>query len=109
MSRGSSTGRPCPGAAADDPSQIGVASSQMDGKTLESGSVLQNTLPIWPFMCWIYAASLLIISLDGMDLTTSLTTAIAATINNIGPGLELVGPMGNFDCFSFLSKIVMIF
>ena len=80
---------------------------QMDGKTLESG-VLQNTFAYLAIYVLIYAASLLIISLDGMDLTTSFT-AIAATINNIGPGLELVGPMGNFDCFSFLSKIVMIF
>ena len=80
---------------------------QMDGKTLESG-VLQKTFAYLAIYVLIYAASLLIISLDGMDLTTSFT-AIAATINNIGPGLELVGPMGNFDCFSFLSKIVMIF
>ena len=81
---------------------------QMDGKTLESG-VLQNTFAYLAIYVLIYAASLLIISLDGMDLTTSFT-AIAATINNIGPVfLSLVGPMGNFDCFSFLSKIVMIF
>ena len=56
----------------------------------------------------VFAVSLLIVSLDGLDLTTNFT-AIAATFNNIGPGLELVGPTGTFDCSSFLSKIVMIF
>ena len=34
---------------------------------------------------------------------------MAATLNNIGPGLELVGPTGNFNMFSCLSKIVLIF
>ena len=80
---------------------------QMDGKTLESG-VLQNTFAYLAIYALIYAASLLVVSLDGLDLTTNFT-AIAATINNIGPGLELVGPIGNYDCFSFLSKVVMIF
>ncbi len=80
---------------------------QMDGKTIENG-VLQNTFAYLAIYVLIFAASLLIVSLDGLDLTTNFT-AIAATINNIGPGLELVGPVGNFDCFSFLSKIVMIF
>ena len=56
----------------------------------------------------IFAASLLLINLDGKDLVTNFT-AVAATINNIGPGLELVGPTGNFAFFSPLSKIVLIF
>lgn len=56
----------------------------------------------------IYAASLLLLSLDGLDLTTNFT-AIAATINNIGPGLSLVGPSGNFDVYGWLSKWVLMF
>ena len=54
----------------------------------------------------IFVSSFLIISLDNYDFTTNFT-AIAATINNIGPGLELVGPTGNFSLFSNLSKVVM--
>ena len=34
---------------------------------------------------------------------------MAATLNNIGPGLELVGPTGNFTVFSSFSKLVLIF
>lgn len=56
----------------------------------------------------IFVASLLLISLDEKDLVTNFT-AIAATINNIGPGLNIVGPAGNFSSFSVLSKFVMIF
>ena len=80
---------------------------QMDGKTVESG-VLQNTFAYLAVYVLLFAVSLLIISLDNLDLTSNFT-AIAATFNNIGPGLGLVGPTGNFDCYSFLSKVVMIF
>ncbi len=56
----------------------------------------------------IFCGSVLILSLDNFDMTTNFT-AVAATLNNIGPGLEIVGPMGNFSSFSYLSKLVMIF
>lgn len=56
----------------------------------------------------VFLISLLIISLDGYDVTTSFT-AIVATINNIGPGLGEVGPAGNYAFFSWWSKLVLIF
>ena len=56
----------------------------------------------------IFITSLLIISMEGFDLTTNFTS-IAATINNIGPGLGMVGPVGSFAEFSILSKLVFIF
>ncbi len=52
--------------------------------------------------------SMLIISIDGFSVETNLT-AVLATFNNIGPGLDMVGPTGNFAAFSDLSKLVMIF
>ncbi len=45
----------------------------------------------------------------GMDVMTTNFTAVAATINNIGPGLDMVGPAGNFAFFSPLSKLVLTF
>ena len=45
---------------------------------------------------------------DDFDLTTNFT-AVAATFNNIGPGLELVGPTGNFGMFSWFSKLILTF
>ena len=56
----------------------------------------------------VFLVSLLVLSLDGFDLETSFT-AVAATINNIGPGLGEVGASGNFSAFSPLSKFVMMF
>lgn len=57
---------------------------------------------------FILMFSILIISLDNFDFLTNFT-AIASTLNNIGPGLGLVGPTGNFGMYSDLSKIVMVF
>lgn len=56
----------------------------------------------------IFSASVLILSMENYDFITNFS-AVAATLNNIGPGLELVGPTGNFAFFSDLSKSVMIF
>jgi trk system potassium uptake protein TrkH len=53
---------------------------------------------------FLFIIATLVISIEGKDLVTNFT-AVAATINNIGPGLEIVGPMGNFSSFSNLSKI----
>ncbi len=57
---------------------------------------------------FIYAGSVFLISIDNFDMTTNFT-AVAATINNIGPGLELVGPTQNFSIYSNFSKIILIF
>ena len=56
----------------------------------------------------IFAFSVLLIGFNNYDLTTNFT-AVAATLNNIGPGLELVGPAENFSMFSYFSKSVLIF
>lgn len=56
----------------------------------------------------IYILSLLLISLDNLDFTTNFS-AVAATLNNIGPGLNLVGPAENFSVFSQPAKYVLMF
>ncbi|HAP33726.1 MAG TPA: potassium transporter KefA, partial [Lachnospiraceae bacterium] len=56
----------------------------------------------------VYVVSLLLISFEGMGITTEFT-AIAATINNIGPGFDAVGPTGNYSSFGSFSKIVLSF
>ena len=56
----------------------------------------------------IFIFSILLVSLDNKDLITNFT-AVAATLNNIGPGLGDVGPLGNFSGFSNFSKLVMTF
>lgn len=54
----------------------------------------------------IVGASVLLVSLDNMDFQTTIT-AVFACINNIGPGLGMVGPIGNYFEFSILSKLVL--
>ncbi len=56
----------------------------------------------------IFICSFLVLSLENNDLVTTFT-AVTATLNNIGPGLENVGPTANYMFFSIPSKIVMIF
>ena len=45
-------------------------------------------------------------ALDNFTFGTTFT-AVVACISNIGPGLEMVGPMGNFSAFSGLSKLIL--
>ena len=56
----------------------------------------------------VFICSLIIVSFDKFNFTECFT-AVTATLNNIGPGLERIGPLGNFAEFSPLSKIVLIF
>lgn len=56
----------------------------------------------------IFFISLLIVSTGGLDFTSNIT-AVIACINNVGPGLGVVGPAGNFSSLSSLSKLVLSF
>jgi len=56
----------------------------------------------------IFMTSLVLLSFDDHSFTTNFT-AVLATLNNIGPGLEAVGPTQNFAFFSIPSKLILIF
>ncbi len=77
----------------------------MDGKPIGRETIqgVQGYMMVYFFVTVI---SMLLVSLDNFDLTTTIT-AVEATLNNIGPGLNLVGPTENFALFSPLSKIVL--
>ncbi len=53
-------------------------------------------------------ASAFLISVDNLDFTTNFTAALTS-LSNMGPGFELVGPMGSFSVFSPFSKLVLMF
>lgn len=56
----------------------------------------------------IFVISTIIISLEGLDIV-STSSAVAATLGNIGPGLGVVGPASNFGAFSSASKVLFSF
>ena len=87
------------------PQNVGVLS--MDGKPVPH-AVVRSTNVFMVAYVLIFFASLLLISFDNYNFATSFT-AVAATLNNIGPGLELVGPAENFSLFSAPAKLVLIF
>lgn len=83
-----------------------VKKIRFEGRAVEH-EVLRSINVFFITYAMIYAFSLLMISLDNFDFTTNFT-AVAATLNNIGPGLNVVGPAGNFGEYSVLSKFVLI-
>ena len=84
-----------------------ISKIKMDGKPVEHEVVRSINVFLIAYLL-IYAVSILIVSLDNFDFTTTFTS-VAATINNIGPGLDLVGPAANFGILSVPSKLVLIF
>lgn len=80
---------------------------RFEGKKVEH-NVLRSINTYFAAYMLIFVVSVLIICLNNFDLITNFT-AVAATLNNIGPGLSLVGPMGHFGDFNTLSKLVLSF
>ena len=78
-----------------------------NGQLMEEG-VLSNINTYLSAYVIIIIVSFLLISLDGFSTTTNFS-AVLACFNNIGPGLEAVGPTCNFSGYSVLSKLVLIF
>ncbi len=84
-----------------------VKKIKIDGKPVEHEIVRSINVYFITFMI-IFTLSVFAISFEGKDLVTNFT-AVAATINNIGPGLELVGPTQNFSIFTPFSKFILMF
>ncbi|MBQ4526717.1 MAG: TrkH family potassium uptake protein [Clostridia bacterium] len=79
---------------------------KMNGRVVEHETVRSVNVFMVAYLI-IFMLSILLISLDGMGFETNFTS-VAATINNIGPGLADVGPASNFSCFSPFSTIILI-
>lgn len=79
---------------------------RLNGRMI-SEKVLETTNTYLVAYGVIVILSFLLISIDGLSLTTNLS-AVSACFNNIGPGFEAVGPSCNFSVYSGFSKIVLI-
>lgn len=84
-----------------------ISKVKIEGKVVEHEIVRATNVYIITFVI-IFTISVLAVSIEGKDLVTNFT-AVAATINNIGPGLELVGPTQNFGSFTVFSKFILMF
>ena len=84
-----------------------VESIRFDGRIMEEDTI--NTCLVYlTVYCLITIFSVVLVSLDNFPFETNVTGVIAC-INNIGPGLGMVGPAGNFAAFSWFSKLVLSF
>jgi len=87
----------------------------IDGRPVEREVIRTVNAYIITFVL-IFASSIILLSFDpyeyvlqdGSKLVTNFT-AVTTTLNNVGPGLDMVGPTQNFAFFSPLSKLVLIF
>ena len=84
-----------------------VKKIKLDGHSVPH-EVMRSTNVFMAVYIVILLVSVLLIGVDEYDFTTNFTSVVA-TLNNIGPGLELVGPTQNFGHFSAFSKLVLMF
>ena len=78
-----------------------------DGMVISEEVAKATTLYLVTYIA-LLLISWLIISFDGMSIETNLS-AVFACLNNIGPGLSMVGPAENFGVFSDFSKYILMF
>lgn len=82
-----------------------VSRVKLEGRSVDNDIISGIFIFFFAYIA-VMGAAILIVSLDNFDFMTTFS-AVLATISNIGPGFEVVGPMGNFASFSVLSKIVL--
>ena len=78
-----------------------------NGQTVDE-KILDNTNAYFAVYVMIIFVVFAVISLDGFSIGTNFS-AVLCTFNNIGPGMEAVGPTCNFSAYSDLSKVVLSF
>ncbi|MCI8802433.1 MAG: TrkH family potassium uptake protein [Oscillibacter sp.] len=84
-----------------------VSTTRFEGKALSDPQVRSVHVFLTVYLL-VFTVSFLLLSLEQFDIVTTFT-ALTACINNIGPGLEMVGPTGNFSQFSWASKLLLSF
>jgi len=78
---------------------------KLDGKVVDQTTLHTVMVFIGAYLSMLLAGSLLV-AVDNFSFGTTFT-AVLSCLSNIGPGLEMVGPMGNFAPFSAFSKVVL--
>lgn len=84
-----------------------VKKTTFNGHKVEHEVVRAINVFMVAYAC-VFAVSVLIVSFDGFGLVTSFSSVLSA-LGNIGPGLDMTGPAGNYSQYSYLSKAVLMF
>lgn len=84
-----------------------VRKIRMDGRSVEHEVTRASNVFLVIYFV-VLLLSTLLISVDEYNFTTNFTAVVSA-LNNIGPGLDLVGPTQNFSIFSAFSKFILMF
>ena len=82
-----------------------VTRVQLDGKRVDTAGLKAVSTFFTSFMLLLIIGSFLV-SLDGYDMATNFS-AVLSSLSNIGPGMSLIGPTGNYNIFSYGSKLVL--
>ena len=82
-----------------------VKAVRNNGSVVEE-RVLSGTSAYLSAYVLIVFVSFVLVSLDNFSTGTNFS-AVLACLNNIGPGLELVGPVCNYSGFGVVSKLVL--
>lgn len=83
-----------------------IIKTKLGGDVL-SEETIRNTKTYLVAYVGIIIASVLLISIEGYGGIETNLSAVLACFNNIGPGLELVGPLGNYSGYSNFSTLVL--
>ena len=78
---------------------------KLEGKTVEENTLHSTLVFVGCYFAIVFGATL-VVSLDNFSFATSFTSALTC-MSNVGPGLDLIGPSGNFSSLSDLSKVVL--
>ena len=84
-----------------------VKKIKMDGRTVEESMVGSVGIYFIVFIV-IFVISFILVMAEGLDLLTGFS-AVLTTLNNMGPGFNMVGPTRNFSELSVFSKYVLMF
>ena len=84
-----------------------VESIRFGGHIVEEETI-STCLVYLAIYCVTMLASILLVSVDNFTFEANVT-AVISCVNNIGPGLGMVGPAGSFASYSALSKLVLSF
>ena len=84
-----------------------TVSIRVNGKAIATSTV-HNTLVFISLYFLLTFVITALVSLDGYDFETTFASVVSC-MSNVGPGLGPAGPMGSFDIYSDLSKVLLSF